>query len=895
MFKTKSTADVISALNSDAVKGLTSKEAALRLAKNGPNALKEGRSKTYPEMFLSQLNEPLIYVLIAAAIISAILGELSDTGIIVAVILINAFVGVIQEGKAIKALEALKRLTDSGHTALVRRDGTIMEAKALELVPGDIVILEAGRQVPADIRLISTFGSLKTDEASLTGESVPVEKNADYIAGPKSTIGDTLNMAYMSTNVVYGHGEGIVTATGMDTEIGKIADSINNTSNEATPLQKRLGELGRLLSILAIILCILLFIIAILQKRNIFEMFLTAISLAVAAVPEGLPAVVTIVLALSVSRMVKVNTIVRRLPSVETLGCVNIVCSDKTGTLTLNKMSVTKCFANNKEFPVHKLSDPCFNTFITGFLLCNDATFTADNESQNEALGDPTETALLEMAKYRHLNHAEVIRTYPRTGEIPFDSERKLMTTFHKGPNGTIQFTKGSVENILNCCTMQDISGKITLLTPEDKKRINDKASKMSSEALRTLGLAYKKDLAVPSEKELIFLGFAGMTDPVREEAKAAINTFKAAGVKTVMITGDHKNTALAIAKELGIAENLSACLSGEMLSDMSDTELNNRIEDISVFARVSPEHKTRIVRAYKARGNIVAMTGDGTNDAPSLRAADIGIAMGRYGTDVAKDAADIILADDNFATIEKAIEEGRGIYANIKKSVLFLLSSNFGEIITMFLSVLMWLPAPLKPSHILWVNLITDTLPALALGTDKNDAGQLMSEPPRPAKESLFAHGGLCLTLFYGILIAGISLAAFITLPCCIIHNTPTLSLNADTLQMLLAHPVLLTRCQTYAFSVLGISQLFHSIGMRNTKSSVIENLKNHNPMIWISLITGLSMQLIITEIPYLTQLFGTALLSFNEWMYLLFLSLAPLAVHELLVIARHIFAAKK
>ncbi len=889
MFEAKSTADVISALNSDAVKGLTAKEASSRLVKNGPNALREGKQKTYPIMFLEQLNEPLIYVLIVAAIISAILGELSDTGIIVAVILINAIVGVIQEGKAIKALEALKKLTSP--SALVKRDGIITETEASELVTGDIVILEAGRQVPADIRLISAH-SLKTDEASLTGESVPIEKNADYVAKPKSTIGDMLNMAFMSTNVVYGHGEGIVTATGMNTEIGKIADSINNTSNEATPLQRRLGDLGKLLSILAVILCVLLFFIAVLQKRDVFEMLLTAISLAVAAVPEGLPAVVTIVLALSVSRMVKVNTIVRRLPSVETLGCVNIVCSDKTGTLTINKMSVVKCFADNAAFPVHKLSDQRFNTFITGFLLCNDAT---DATSGNEALGDPTETALLDMAKHQNLNRSKIMLTYPRTDEIPFDSDRKLMTTLHGSPDGTIQFTKGSVENILNCCTLQNVAGNIVPLTSADKLRINEAASQMSAEALRTLGLAYKKDISSPSEKELIFLGFVGMIDPVREEAKTAIDTFKSAGVKTVMITGDHKNTALAIAKELGIADSTNACLSGEELSDMSDKELSNRIADISVFARVSPEHKTRIVRAFKARGNVVAMTGDGTNDAPSLKAADIGIAMGKYGTDVAKDAADIILADDNFATIEKAIEEGRGIYANIKKSVLFLLSSNFGEIITMFLSVLMWLPTPLKPSHILWVNLITDTLPALALGTDKNDAEQMMSEPPRPAKESLFAHGGLCLTLFYGALIAGISLAAFLTIPICIINSTPELNFNLDTLKVLLSHPVLLTRCQTYAFSVLGISQLFHAIGMRNTKSSVIGNLRNHNPMIWISLAIGFMLQLIITEVPYLTGIFGTAILSFNEWMYLIFLSLAPLVAHEIIVIAKHMYAKKK
>ncbi len=895
MFEQKSIAETISALNSNETTGLTKAEASARLVKLGPNALAKGKVKTYPMMFLEQLNEPLIYILMVAAVISAILGELSDTGIIVAVILINAFVGVIQEGKAIKALEALQKLTSP--TALVKRDGTIAEIEAAGLVPGDIVVLEAGRQVPADIRLLSAH-SLKTEEASLTGESVPVEKNAAYIAKPRSTLGDMNNMVFMSTNIVYGHGEGIVTATGMNTEIGKIADSINQTNNEATPLQRRLGDLGKLLSILAIILCVLLFGIAVLQKRDAFEMLLTAISLAVAAVPEGLPAVVTIVLALSVSRMVKINTIVRRLPSVETLGCVNIVCSDKTGTLTQNKMSVIKCFAQGETFPVHKLSDSNHRMLILGFLLCNDATISDSSSDANTdthtAIGDPTEIALLDMAKHQNLNRNELMHTYPRTDEIPFDSERKLMTTLHSSPSGPIQYTKGSVENILMRCTHQNIGGNVLPLTTRDKAIINEAASKMSSEALRTLGLAYKSDASAMSEQGLIFLGFAGMIDPVRDEAKEAIKTFAGAGVKTVMITGDHKNTALAIAKELGIAHDASACLSGEELSSMSDGELRKRIPDISVFARVSPEHKTRIVRAFKACGNVVAMTGDGTNDAPSLKAADIGIAMGKYGTDVAKDAADIILTDDNFATIEKAIEEGRGIYANIKKSVLFLLSSNFGEIITMFLSVLLWLPTPLKPSHILWVNLITDTLPALALGTDKNDAAQMMTEPPRPAKESLFAHGGLFLTLFYGVLIAGISLVAFMTIPYFIINNTPGLTFSLDVLRKLLSHPILITKCQTYAFCVLGISQLFHSIGMRNTKSSIILNLKNHNPMIWLSLVIGFVLQLIITEVPYLANLFGTVVLSANEWMYLILLSLTPLVVHEVIVIARHILAKK-
>lgn len=877
MFEQKTISDTLKALKTDRHTGLSEQEAKNRLNKYGENIFEQEKSKTYPIMFLEQLNEPLIYILMAAAVISALLGELGDTGIIVSVILINAFVGVIQEGKAQKALDALKKLTSP--TALVKRDGSLYEIDASRLVPGDIVYLEAGRQIPADLRLIAT-SSLKIEEASLTGESLPVEKDSDFTAGKKLALGDRHNMAFMSTSVVYGHGEGVVTATGMQTEIGKIAHSINQTANTATPLQQRLGDLGKLLSIIAVVLCVLLFGIAVLQKRNIFEMLLTAISLAVAAVPEGLPAVVTIVLALSVSRMVKINTIIRRLPSVETLGSVNIVCSDKTGTLTQNRMSVIKCFTDNTSFPVHKLSSEKHRKFLEGFLLCNDASYSGGN-----AIGDPTEIALLDMGILQEMTKENREAALPRLHEIPFDSDRKCMTTLHRDYNTTLQYTKGSVENILKLCNRILIDGKVIPLTDAYRKSAEDAVAAMSSEALRTLGLAYKPGVMNPSETELIFIGFVGMIDPIRPEAKTAIETFRHAGVKTVMITGDHRNTALAIARQLTIATKESDCISGEEISLLSDSELRRRVPSLSVFSRVSPEHKTRIVRALKENGNIVAMTGDGVNDAPSLKAADIGIAMGKCGTDVAKSAADIILTDDNFATIEKAIEEGRGIYANIKKSVLFLLSSNFGEIITMFLSVLFHFPVPLKPSHILWVNLITDTLPALALGTDQNDPGEMMKHPPRPAKESLFAHGGIFLTLFYGFLISGISLLAFLTLPYCIIRQTPGLHLNAAAICSLLEAPAILTRCQTYAFTVLGISQLFHAIGMRNTERSVFFNGKHPNPLMWVSLVLGFILQFVITEIPYLAGLFGTAQLSFAEWMCLIFLSLTPLLAHEILV----------
>ncbi|MBE5948827.1 MAG: cation-translocating P-type ATPase [Lachnospiraceae bacterium] len=877
MFEQKTIAETIQAFNTDHETGLSEQTAYDRLQKNGSNILEQEKPKSNTVMFLEQLNDPLIYILIVAAIISAVLGELSDTVIIISVVLINAVVGVIQEGKAIKALDALKKLTSP--TALVKRDGVIHEIAAENLVPGDLVCLESGRQVPADLRLVQS-SSLKIEESSLTGESLAVEKNAAFTAKRALAVGDCINMAFMSTNVIYGRGEGIVTATGMQTEIGKIAHSISKAGNEPTPLQRRLADLGKLLSVLAIILCVALFGLAVLQKRDVFEMLLTAISLAVAAVPEGLPAVVTIVLALSVSRMVKINTIIRRLPSVETLGCVNIVCSDKTGTLTQNKMTVVRCFADNQAFPVSSLSPDIHKQFIEGFVLCNDAT---------SEIGDPTEVALIDMGIMQNVLKESLETSYPRINEIPFDSDRKCMSTLHRNRSSTIQYTKGSVEQLLKCCTHIHINSNVTTLTTEHRKTIETAVSDMSLQALRTLGLAYKTNLSSPKEAGLVFLGFVGMIDPIRPEAKDAIQTFKKSGVKTVMITGDHQNTAFAIAKQLEIAKKPTDCLSGEDLSAMSDEELKRCITNISVFSRVSPEHKTRIVRALKANGNIVAMTGDGVNDAPSLKAADIGIAMGKCGTDVAKNAADIVLADDNFATIKKAIEEGRGIYANIKKSVLFLLSSNFGEIITMFLSVLLFLPTPLKPSHILWINLITDTLPALALGTDKNDPAQMMKQQPRPAKESLFTHGGMFLTLFYGSLIATISLLAFLTLPICIINRTPGLSLSLDTLKKLLTVPPILTKCQTYAFTVLGMSQLFHAIGIRNTEKSIFFNTQDKNPLLLISLIIGFILQLIITEVPYLCRLFGTSLLSISEWFGLLCLSTVPLLAHEMLIILKN------
>lgn len=871
MFEEKTIKETERALGTDIEVGLTQREAKRRLSE-GTNELIGEEKKTFFGMFMEQLADPLIYVLMGAGVISAFLGEWQDAGIILLVILLNAFVGCVQEGKAAKALEVLRKMTSP--VAFVKREGQLCEIMARDLVPGDLVVLEAGMQVPADIRLTKAVRAM-ADESALTGESVPVRKDAGFTAGESLPIGDRKNMAFSSTYLVYGRAEGIVTATGMDTEIGMIAQGLNQGKREMTPLQKRLADLGKWLSIAAVGLCASLFALAILQKRDLFDMFLTAISLAVAAVPEGLPAIVTIVLALSVSRMVKVHTIVRKLPSVETLGCVSVICSDKTGTLTQNKMRVVACYMDGQTFEPKTMDRKTHARLAEGFLLCNDSLL--DSET---VIGDPTELALLELGDSIGISKKELEKKYPRVDEIPFDSERKRMTTIHRNGNGMRTYVKGSGDVLLQRCTRIVWGGNIVPIQASHKTAVRQAMDTMAKQALRVLALAMDEGNN-KTEEDLIFVGLAGMMDPPRPEAAKAIQIFKKASVKTVMITGDHVDTAFAIARQLGIAEEMGACMTGRELDDLSDGELQNRIGSITVFARVSPSHKTRIVKAFQNRGEIVAMTGDGVNDAPSLKAADIGIAMGKGGTDVAKNAADLVLTDDNFATIEKAMEEGRGIYENIKKTVIFLLSSNFGEIITMFFAIAAGLASPLKAGHILWINLITDTLPALALGTDQNDGELLMEEAPRSPKESLFSGNGLFCTLFYGCIIGGISLIAFLTIP--IVHM-----LGAGdgwqwkTIGAMFADPVLLERSQTYAFTVLGLSQLFHAVGMREVTVSVFMGKQKKNLLLIAAFAVGIGLQVAVTEIPFLIQVFHTVRLTVGEWIGLLFLSSVPLWAHE-------------
>ncbi len=976
MFEEKSIGEVTEHFHTDPEQGLSWAEAVTRLSADGRNELEGEPKKSVPETFLEQLNDPLICVLLVAAFVSFLLKEFSDTIIIGVVIVLNAAVGVIQEGKAQKALDSLKKLTSP--EAHVRRGGEIRKIAAAELAPGDVVLLEAGMQVPADLRLIKTW-NLKIEESALTGESLPVEKDADFQSDGELQIGERKNEAFMSTMVAGGRGEGIVIARGMQTEIGKIASIIKTVPKEFTPLQRKLAELGKFLSIVSVLLCVLLFGIAVLQKRDILEMLITAISLAVAAVPEGLPAVVTIVLAMSVSRMVKVNTIVRKLPSVETLGAVNVVCSDKTGTLTQNKMTVTRCYTNEQSISIStsniREQAEIPELFLQGFALCNDAVLPESGSIRRhstmsngicsdlavpeggKAVGDPTEIALLSMASKCGVRKTQAETQYPRVAERAFDSARKMMTTVHqnlrkqghyikgststgqsqncgaqgiseteqrggqtrsayaqgisdaeqrggqtrsacaqgnsngglKGGQSQIAFTKGAPDVVLKRCTKVYLNGKVQPLNDMKRRKIQAALEEMSSQALRVLALAMKEGEGDPEallkERDLVFLGLAGMKDPIRPEAREAVAKFGKASVRTIMITGDHADTAFAIAKELGIARKPDQCMTGAQMDNLSDHNLRVRLKETNVFARVSPEHKVRIVKLLKECGNIVAMTGDGVNDAPSLRTADIGISMGLSGTDVAKNASDMILTDDNFATIEKAIEEGRSIFQNIKKTVLFLLSSNFGEIITMFTAVLLGLAAPLKASHILWINLITDSLPALALGVDENDKEALMREPPRSAKEGMFANGGLACTIFYGLLIAAISLTAFLKIPWEVLAEGQKefcLSNIAGVLQ----DEAVLARAQTYAFTVLGMSQLFHALGMRDVRTSVFSGKRTFNPVMAAAFVLGILLQMAVTEIPYLVNMFGTAPLVWQEWAVLLILAAFPVLTHEIFVL---------
>ncbi|OWK72910.1 ATPase [Flavobacteriaceae bacterium JJC] len=874
MWFTKSIEDTLRELDVNPDAGLSSQEAARRKKHFGANQLEAKKKKTVFQIFLSQLNDWLIYVLFAAVVITFLMGEYVDSVIIVLVIAINAGIGVYQEVKAGRAIEALMNM--SSPKALVKRDSHTREIESSELVPGDIVILEAGRIVPADLRLIETV-NLQIEESALTGESVPVNKKAEEVYGdPKTPIGDRDNQAFMTSVVTYGRGAGIVVETGMKTEVGKIAHLIDNEESTKTPLEKRLNDLGKLLGKIAVGICAFIFILSWFQGRDLAEMFLTAVSLAVASIPEGLAAIVAVVLSIGVTAMSKKNAIIRRLPAVETLGSVNVICSDKTGTLTMNKMTVTRIFTSDGLIDLdnqRKNEIPNSAKLLAkGMILCSDATL-----EDGDSTGDPTEIALLVLGDTINIDRKYLSQNTKRINEKAFDSDRKMMSVLVREEDGDYKvFTKGALGSLRKVCTKIFIDGEIRDITKSDLENFSKEAREMSDHALRTLALAYRpanrETRPEEMEEELVLLGVVGMMDPARDEVKPAVALARKAGIKTVMITGDHRNTAFAIAKDLEIAQHISQVITGPELDGYSEEDLKNNLDRYLVYARVSPEHKVKIVRALKANGNIVSMTGDGVNDAPSLNAADIGVAMGITGTDVAKGAADMILTDDNFSTIVKAIEQGRNIYSNIKKSVIFLLTCNLGEVVVMLLALVIGWASPLIATQLLWINLITDSLPAIALGMDKADA-DVMAEKPRDPKENFFSDGTGVLAVIMGIFIGLVTFLAFWYG----YYEMGYLPLDKDVPEEVVKN------ARTLAFMVLVFAQLFYSLGLRNMRKNVFQIGVFSNMYLVGAIIIGVLLQVMVLIVPVMREAFKLHMLDGKGWMMATILGLLPLALLEL------------
>lgn len=848
--------------------GLSSAQAAARLEKYGPNKLKDAEKPTMVQRFLAQLKDPMLVILMVAAAVSAVTNYLAgesfaEVFIILIVVLLNAVLGVLQESKAEAAIEALQTMTAA--TCKVLRDGKQQTVHSDELVPGDVVVLEAGDSVPADGRLLES-ASLKIEEAALTGESVPVNKviEALGLAHGKDEVplGDRKNMCYMGSTVVYGRGRALVTRTGMDTEMGKIAGALANTADEQTPLQRRLEELGKTLSKLVLGICVFIFIFDLVMAgsftlESVLSTFMVAVSLAVAAIPEGLATVVTVVLSIGVTNMSKRNAVIRRLTAVETLGCTQVICSDKTGTLTQNKMTVVQHLGDTQRL-------------ATALALCNDANLGENGQAE----GEPTEAALVNFAAAEGLPKPQLAAAAPRVDEAPFDSGRKMMSTIHTAENGFIQYTKGAPDEVLKRCTQYWADGKALPMTEEKRAEILAENKRMADQALRVLAAAQRIWDEKPAsnepeqlEQQLCFVGLVGMIDPVRPEVKAAIAECRAAGIRPVMITGDHKDTAVAIARELGIIQDASEAITGAELDAIPDEEMQQAVRRYGVYARVQPEHKVRIVNAWKANGAVTAMTGDGVNDAPSIKSADIGVGMGITGTDVTKNVADMVLADDNFATIVGAVEEGRRIYDNIRKAIQFLLGSNMSEVLGVFGSTLMGFTL-LNPVHLLFINLITDCFPALALGMEKGEP-DIMQRAPRDSKDGIFA-GGLGFDIAYqGILIAGITMLSYILGHC----------MEVGFFEM--PHGVS-PAGMTMAFLTMSMCEIFHSFNMRSQRKSVF-TLGTHNKILWGAMLGSLVLTTLVLEVPFIANMFGFTPISLPEYLVALALAVLVIPVVEL------------
>ena len=877
-YETQEPRTVLAALQSDEA-GLSQAEAARRLTEHGPNKLAEQKKPSLVARFFAQFKDPMTFILLAAAAVSgftaAYAGEsFADVIIILAVVIINALLGVIQESKAEQAIEALQRM--SAARSRVRREGAVVELPSSELVPGDVVLLEAGDAVPADARLLHS-ASLKVEEAALTGESVPVEKHAEALAceeGKAIPLGDRKNMVYMGSTAVYGRAEAVVTSTGMRTEMGKIATALQDAKEERTPLQLRLAQLSRILSAAVLGICAFIFLLGLWRAwpiehvASLIDTFMVAVSLAVAAIPEGLATVVTIVLSIGVTNMSRRNAIIRRLTAVETLGCAQVVCSDKTGTLTQNRMTVT----------THVGADE--GATARAMALCSDARLNADGAAQ----GEPTEAALVQWAAARGLKKPDLEAKLPRVAEAPFDSGRKMMSTVHRAADGFIQYTKGAPDALLGRCTHAMRDGERVEMTDALRAQILSDNKEMADRALRVLAAAERRYDALPEdtspealEQGLTFLGLCGMIDPVRPEAKEAVARCREAGIRPVMITGDHRDTAVAIARELGILRSPDEAITGADLDEIDDETLQRDIERYSVYARVQPEHKVRIVQAWKQRGRVTAMTGDGVNDAPSIKAADIGVGMGITGTDVTKNVADMVLTDDNFATIVSAVEEGRRIYDNIRKSIQFLLSSNLSEVVGIFVATLLGFTL-LKPVHLLWINLITDCFPALALGLERAEP-DVMRRPPRDPKESILAGGLGAGVVYQGALVAAITLFAYL------------LGHYMESGQWAFVNS---PDGMTMAFLTMSMAEIFHSFNMRSQRGSVLQ-LHSHNVMLWGAMALSLLLTTAVIYVPFLSAAFGFEHISAVEYFTALGLAFLVIPVVEIVKFVQRRLAARR